>query len=488
MRGRIQIGGTHAIDFDNGVDLLDNREMLSEGRWWFGASLGLACGVLVCVVAACGSTSSEPKGSGGQSGKGSGGSATGGSSQAGAGRSGGAGVANGGGGDESAGGLPAGGGGAASSPAFEACVTYTLKACQRYAECGYGYGDCDFESASSGCPDRYFSPGSVRTPDGLTACAEQWATQPCDKIALGVPPDCALPGTRPEGATCLFPGQCQGASCTGPAPAGHPKCATCAHIFGADEDCTTGNGECPFPQHCGVSKRCEPVTTLPEPRQPPGKAGESCRDRCEGELMCLGTGEAPTQATCRALPAAGEGCGYRLGDSIGVCGSGLVCSASGTCEAPPAAGASCLLDAGSVGHCAEGAFCAYGMQCEPMPSVGQTCGNNQDGHQLACPAGSYCKNPGGPGTCTALPVAQQACVSVYKHLEGLAEDLGENGRSCATGFVCDCAEDECSGGTCKRPLEPGQACGDSDSICVSGTACVDGSCQRGHLFEQLCED
>jgi hypothetical protein len=457
--------------------------MRDRGWKWLGTSLVVAWGAAACG----GGTSSTPNNAAGQSGsQAANGSGATHSDLAGGSQGGAAGTTDGGSG-ASAGHTPTLGGAAASSPAFEACVTYSIKACQRYTECGYGY-DCSPENVSINCPDRYFSPGSVRTPEGLAACADRWATQPCDKIALGVPPDCALPGTRPEGAPCLFPAQCEGSECTGPAPAGHPRCSTCAHILGADEDCTTVVGECPFPQRCdAASKRCAPVTALPQPRQPPAKAGEACRDSCEGDLKCLGTSPSPTAATCRALPGAGEGCGYGLGDEGGLCAPGTSCSASGTCQVLPPADADCLIDAQSVGHCTDGTFCANGMRCEPMPAVGERCGNNQDGHALACPAGSFCRDPGGPGTCTAMPVAGEACVSVYLHLESLSEDTSGSSFGCATGFVCDCARGECSGGTCKRPLQPGQVCGQSDSLCVSGSACVDGTCQRGHLFEQLCE-
>ncbi len=438
---------------------------------------------LSICLAACGSdgasSSNGAATTGGKAGASAGGSTSGGAASTNAG-SGGTAVGGQGGGQ---------GGAITASNEFEACAAYTLAVCQRDVECGYFADPCDSEELAMNCPDQYFSDGSTRTVEGLVACAEEWRTHPCDQVLLGVPPDCVLPGTRAPGEACVFGSQCQTLVCGGTSlDADHPQCFTCLRNYGSDEDCTVGGAVCPIGQNCDqTSKRCAVPTTAPEPIDIPG-LNEECGSYCADSLLCLaGFGE--LVGTCQpALPESGEACVYAPGYPEALCAQGLSCNDDDQCVALPAAGTLCSIDDGGTGHCAEGAYCAYAMQCATPPSAGQPCGNDQDGHALACAAGSYCKGPGGESTCTALPEAGEPCVRVYRVYESLSENVvSEIAATCAEGFACDCADAGCTAGTCKTELEVNEACGAANTKCTTGTSCIDGTCQRGSLFTDLCE-
>ena len=379
--------------------------------------------------------------------------------------------------------------GGAPNTAYAACVAYDTATCQRRLECGLIGGPCPDPSTSKDCPDKFFSDGSQRTVDGLLACAAEWSTFPCDQVLTGMVPSCVVGGTRAPGASCLYGSQCQSLFCGGPAPdANHTDCSTCKRTYGPNEDCSVNapDATCPVGQVCNATQRCGPHG--PTPFDPEPSANEMCIFGCRDNLYCLASTVGATTGTCGTLPASGATCMYETYNATATCESGLVCGQDKICAALPGLGATCMFDIDKVGRCVAGTYCNGQFQCATPPVAGQPCGNDQNQHDLACAAGTYCKNPSGPSVCTALPTAGQPCVAVFFANESLVEMTSQpEDARCTDGATCDCVDSLCSAGTCVATLAEGAPCGQPNARCSVGI-CKDGKCQTGtgDVFATLC--
>lgn len=159
----------------------------------------------------------------------------------------------------------------------QACLLYTRASCNRRNECLGGTAQehlCPETEAK--CPDLLFSEGSLRTVDGLIACAEAVAHADC--LDAGVP--------------VIPPGLMVGEPCT-------------------DQPCSAGNAclEDPANTSPGSPGKCTPIP----------KTGETC-GRERGATDDVPYGHVCSDDTyCEAS-----------GASLGACEAGTSC-VSGTC-------------------------------------------------------------------------------------------------------------------------------------------------------------
>lgn len=369
---------------------------------------------------------------------------------------------------------------------FAACVAYSEALCQRFAACGVGSRDCNEPDYDVTCPDRYFAPGSARTPATLLACAEAWSSHPCEKVLANTPPDCVSPGTRQVGQACLWGSQCESLVCGPPAPdVEHPSCGICQRLLASNEECPSDGAICPPGQACEpTTRRCTEFDARDSPETPaPGNtpdAGAACSGSCSSNLSCLAkTADAPS-GVCGEVPGEGEPCAYSVGHSEPVCADGTGCSADGQCVTLPLDGAACLIDGEETGHCARGLYCAHSMTCAVLPQATEPCGKDQDGHQLACAEDSYCLDPGGEARCTELPAEGEPCVALFQNHQTWVQNVSEDALAtqCATGYACS------SAGWCARDTTASEGTGGAgmsaectqSSPCNPGYACRAGAC------------
>lgn len=353
----------------------------------------------------------------------------------------------------------AGGGSAATTLTLvEACVAYNVAICERDNTCLGTMQDCSPELQEPDCWGRYSAPGSVRTASTLVDCAKVWRQHPCELVVAGIPPECALPGTRKGGEACLWGNQCDSLRCisTGPHPE-YPSfsaCGTCEHQFGPDEDCS-GEGACP------VDESCDLVTLRCKPYEPPSAAtlpgdGAACEHDCAPGFTCLAD-VLNGPGTCAKLPAAGKACKYIRGSGFG------------------------------IPRCASGSYCNEASLCVASPVAPEACGVEYGANTWACQRGNYCAL-GDVKQCKPLPSAGQPCVRALQQFEGYVESSLDSAElTCALGLQCQCDDASCAAGTCTHTVAAGAACDGVSRRCVPGSNCVGGKCvQVKEVFEALC--
>jgi hypothetical protein len=320
-----------------------------------------------------------------------------------------------------------GGGTGASAPGpskRSACRAYLEAACARYVECGH-WDEDNCLAFLRHCPDYLFSEGSTRTIEQTLECAEAWKTHDCERTRLGVPPDCATPGTRQGGETCSFIAQCESLSCS---PSGD-VCGTCMRFPLPGEDCSGDGIICPFGEQC-VGGSCEPEDPPPPmpPPDPPPSVGELCFGACAESFVCAENPNDPSVRICQVAPATGEPCARSY--QRGICGSNDYCDAQQSCVELPNAGEACGVGQYGPEYCRAGSFCD----------------RRSDGSALCVPNG-------GPGDrCSTTPTY----LSSYQ---------------CSTGLFCLCDDDACSTGSCRDLREEGQRCDEPHTGCDLGTRC-----------------
>lgn len=302
------------------------------------------------------------------------------------------------------------------------CITYMQTACSRYLQCSINTS-CD--TISHTCPDILFSEGSTRSVQEILDCAEAWRSFDCDALQRGEYPECVRPGTRADGATCAFHGQCASDWCS-------------RHSEGECGECLT------------------PVS-LPMPTEPAGPAlvplpqlqpGDPCTNsqQCPGQHYCHAT--PPDMGECRPYPTLGEDCRQPR-----TCGGGTYCELEGlTCHALPGLGEPCGVDGwtGTAGWCAGGFVCE--RQSERV------------------------------GTCVAVPEVGEPCV--IWTLENQSTST-----ICKHPATCDTAVEPPICRAPIRILEPGEACGTGPDVCHPASTCVDGICEpleSQGLFRDWC--
>ena len=265
-------------------------------------------------------------------------------------------------------------------------------------------------SFASLCPDYYFSAGSTRTLAQVTSCLGALAARTCTDLALGVFPSCFVQGSRPTGAGCAYPSQCQSGVCGSSMTCG--TCGTGGNPIGAA--CGLGNG-CQSGTFCHAGI-CTDASTIKYASE-----GQSCDlgstpvIGCVGNLICQPTSGSSSAGTCVAAPGAGHACAT-VGPSANVCASGTVCSdiTGGTCQVQGACGPGAPCDSASYCKAVDG-----GVACVAKATVGQPCGDPKTTSLPPCLSPATCL--AATGTCV-LPGAGGATCNVT--------------RPCAEPLVC----------------------------------------------------
>lgn len=340
----------------------------------------------------------------------------------------------------------------------EACIAYALAVCSRREEC-LGRAGANCVGATLGCPDLTFSPGATRTVEGLKACAQTYATLPCDQANTDVLPPCVTPGTKARGEECRYSSQCAGLSCSGGS-----ECGTCGVLAHAGESCAEADVECASGTSCdtvtgkclastpvvqtppGANEACTPGTSCVQDYycQADGSGGGKCVPHAKATescatLPCIRGTYCATNQTCTVVPGVNQPCGLDRFGSL-YCSTDSVCRAaadnmSGTCIAPPMMGEPCLLpnlEPTTGGYCG-----GKGLHCD---------------HSTTPP---LCQPPGKPGA---------QCIS-------LAE--------CAGFASCECADPmvDCATKHCVELRVANQACTDPNTRCHPAFECTAGTCK-----------
>ncbi|HKU36988.1 MAG TPA: hypothetical protein VJR89_02540 [Polyangiales bacterium] len=282
----------------------------------------------------------------------------------------------------------------------EACRRYVAYYCERRLFCGITSLEDAYSCFYSAelCPDMYFSPGSTRTVEQVTACAKAWLDHPCDDVLHERSPACATPGTRELGESCVTNSQCKSSRCT--AYVTDPTCGKCVAVAASGGACSTELA-CPRDEMC-TNGKCMPrqlvtpsgkpsfvfapgqaCTTSSEPNfggctlgtvcdTRPGVDGSYCYyepgpgERCyhAAPHTCWGEGDCDGH-TCAPI--------YPCSDSLRTCERGEVCVCSdaecksSSCSLPRQEGQTCMLPAMP---CADRLECVQGIcQRAKLPSL-----------------------------------------------------------------------------------------------------------------------
>jgi len=308
-------------------------------------------------------------------------------------------------------------------------MAYAAAVCHRGAECAGATAPSESFPCSASCPDVVFAPGATRTVEGLFACAEDYATWPCEDIRAGRTPPCVTPGTKQVGEPCVFASQCQTLACK---IGSQGPCGICARVVAASGDCTAADALCNGDAPCiqGVCLPSNPVIKQP---------GEPCASFVECDQV----------------------------DSF--------CNEQGICELYPGENESCT----ATNHCTSEFYCASADQvCQRRSGLDAACGNDASTNYPACAAGLVCTAEASPdpGTCVE-PITVQA-----------GGDCTSTTARCVTGATCTCTADPCVQKRCTVPRLVGESC-DAANLCHPALDCANGLCVPGayqNRYEDAC--
>jgi hypothetical protein len=273
--------------------------------------------------------------------------------------------------------------------AAQACADLAMALCNLRSACsrpqgttGVGagvleaYGDlqtCVAREALA-CASRLAAPKTGETPATVEGCVAKFDTYSCVELFENVPPsDCIVVGGLPDGAPCLFDGQCQSAVCVGTKAA---LCGTCGNPPGAGEDCSAT--PCVRGDRCvAATHTCVDLVTF----------NSTCNASlvCAAGLTCVASardaadagdaGDAGQQGRDAGMtPMRCENARARVGDS---------------CAGPPGCDPT------------RGLYCGADQLCAAVAYGGAGCGLLPDGTRAGCVAGS-CDTGSGPASATDM--------------------------------------------------------------------------------------
>jgi hypothetical protein len=234
--------------------------------------------------------------------------------------------------------------------------------------------------------------------DKAGECLDAIADQSCDpasKNARIQPQACtdAIKGTRKQGESCFFGGECETKSCTLP--------GTCTMA------CCAGTCDPPPPPDAAIGQPCEAAPCVEGAYcNAAGTCaaliaeGQACEfdDECAYDTSCIG---ATGAKTCKRSPKIGDPC-LDDGGALTCIVGGTGCDATMHCVARLDAGATCDPQRSL---CKGDLICdATSNKCSAAPGTGQPC-------TIGCAAGNYCElGTTGSGTCQKLKADGQACM------------------------------------------------------------------------------
>jgi hypothetical protein len=228
------------------------------------------------------------------------------------------------------------GGSSGASAVTAACAAFAATDCAHYHDCLGLYfseiyasvADCQTIIAKY-CPFEIAAPGSSRTAEQLTACAQATAPQTCEEWLSTSPAVCFTPGSEPNGASCEYARQCVSTYCQTTADS---WCGKCAPRGVAGEPCVPNDASCAVGLSCvfscpGDATSCSPPEHVYKCASPVAEHEACVNDsRCAPGLHC-------SAGVCSAGKALGQPCDVNAED----CGYDSYCvmsGASSTCVKP----------------------------------------------------------------------------------------------------------------------------------------------------------
>jgi len=312
-----------------------------------------------------------------------------------------------------------------------ACEAILRAQCNKGAECNGTKNDCPYLAL---CPEYQFMSGSMRTVEGLFACAEQIEKEDCETYAIEPLPSCLPLGTLEAGAGCGFHSQCASGNCilTG------ETCGTCAPVAERNGPCSPDRIECPAGQYC-KGGTCEDIA-LAKRGLPAGSACNGNSGACAHPGSCIQSASSDAGTCMPRRPTTGEQCESFCEENVAHCDSTTrVCRAYLAVDAPCTPGS-------PTEECVPQSSCKGG-KCTRWPGQGQDCS------ELPCTTGSYC-DPG--KRCAPAPKAKERCAEDSYCAEGLTCVRDESGvdGGVASSSCSSLAVGHATGEPCSFPAEP----------------------------------
>ena len=294
------------------------------------------------------------------------------------------------------------------------------------------------------CTNGLMAPATGNSPAKVEKCVAEFGTYTCQDFFDNQPPiDCAVTGSRANGAGCTFNGQCVSGYCQGTKTT---ICGTCADPPAAGADCSAS--VCWQGQRClNAILQCSAVVSM--------NGDCDATHPCDRGLVCFGADAATnTSGTCEtAGTRVGQACGGTMPGCDGTLG--LYCGGTAgakTCMRVIYAGVNDGSDggaepaAGSKDASAASAASAGGS-ADAGAAAGVPCGVLADGTHHGCVAGGCYTATGIAsaselGTCKPSALDKAACDST------LGPDCMPPARCVATGAG---TADASTVGTCVIP-------------------------------------
>jgi hypothetical protein len=321
-----------------------------------------------------------------------------------------------------------GAGGSGTGPTKAANGT----SCTAGTECGSGFcaqGVC----CNTACAESCYACTSKLTgssPDGTCAVVSSGVTDPAGACTAGTTTSCGNSGSCDGNGACEKYGSstvCKAASC---GTSGFTSASTC-----------DGKGNCV----AGTATDCKGFTC---------SAATGCATTCASDADCP-SGYCTGAKTCAATLSDGATCSANDQCTHGNCISGVCCATtcSGTCMT-----------------------CATGI-CKPVASGGSsngacTIGSAICGHDGTCDGNGGCRNAPSSVSCRAA-----SCSGGIQTAAANCDGAG----NCPTAVTKSCNQFVCGATACDMSCT-------GNSQCVSGAACVNGTCTACTSGETVCSN
>jgi hypothetical protein len=288
--------------------------------------------------------------------------------------------------------------GSISGPSIDkACADVAQARCNQGSECSlpetvtgtgfniletYGTLQTCLARQTLNCMNGLTAPGTGNSPAKVELCVTEFPTYTCQDFFDNEPPaDCAVTGSRQNGAGCTFNGQCVSGYCQGTK---NTVCGTCADPPAVGAECS--DSTCAQGQRCVAAiQQCQDVVSM--------NGVCDATHPCDRGLACVGADAATmTSGTCET---AGTRVGLACGGTMPGCDAtlGLYCGG-------PAGSKTCM----QVLYGADGAD-AGAQSTDGGAGGGIPCGVLADGSHVGCIAGG-CYTTTGPATGSDLGVCK----------------------------------------------------------------------------------
>lgn len=240
-----------------------------------------------------------------------------------------------------------------------------------------------YPAGQSGCEARLreleTQAGRTATIAQYDACASVLVAAACTQRETDFP-ECAFPGSAPDGAPCVAGSRCASRRCK--QASSTEVCGVCAPPSGENGDCIDF-GDCAFGLYCNGTKCAKTLTE-----------GMSCTagvGACARGLACVSN-------KCRKGATIGQACSTT---GSAECRSSLICN-QGKCEefSWATVGARCGYQGQAWTSCVR--MSCVGNSCKELRAIGETCANDET--QPACDSNGICASSG-----KCVPIDGSSC-------------------------------------------------------------------------------